>query len=234
MLNKKRLNYNKILQSIQINVAGMKIALPKEISVGTFSITAKIPFKVHSLREALYHRVSNLSDVTLNLLLKSEYVPSLILIRSIMECTAVMFYLDKFVRKCISDNKIGDFDDRVMKLIFGSKDGTTSLQAMNILTIIDHWNKDTPIIRQIYDDLSEFAHPNWSGVDGSYVKIDKKRLIARFKKITDKNSKPYELALVAFDSSIRSFIYFYDGIAEFLKKFAELCEAEIKKNDEEK
>lgn len=232
MKNNKKPSNEDILKSIQINVAGMKLVLPEEISVGAFSIIAKIPHKVHSLREALFHRVFNLSEIALSLLKNNEFIPSLLLIRSVLECTAVMYYLDKNVRKCIQESAISDFDDKIMRMLLGSRDETTKVQAINILTIIDHWTKTDTIIRKMYDDLSEFTHTNWSGVEGSYGKIDKEKLIVTFRKNTSKNSWPYILAITVLDISLRYFIHYYDEIADFLKKFAELCEKEIEKEKE--
>ena len=47
------------------------------------------------------------------------------------------------------------------------------MESYNVLTAVNRLDKEFGGLRQMYDNLCEFTHPNWSGVMGSYSKIDK-------------------------------------------------------------
>lgn len=219
------------LQSILIKIVSIKSALPKSISSGAFSIKAKIPSKVHLARETIGYRVLNLSETAYDLIQKDEFVPALILIRSILESTAVLYTIKENVANCLEKENIGDFDDTIMRVIFGSRDKSTSLEAVNVLTMIDKWDKKTKLVRKIYNDLCEFSHPNCSGVEASYGIIDKEKLLVKLGKNTNRNSYPFDLAITSLDIVLEYFIVLYDEIIDLLKDFAKLCEKELEENN---
>lgn len=226
-MTKKKKTLDESLLSIKIIIVGAKGVLARSISMRAFSTKAKIPHKVHSIREVFGHRIINLSEVAYDLLQKVEIVPALIIIRSILESVAVLYFVKQKIERCINNNSIGNFDDKVMRILFGSRDDTTSLKAIHILNTFDEWNKETPYIRQMYYDLCEFTHPNYSGSEGSYAKIDKDKLQVHYEKNTQKDSYPYNIAISSLEVSLEHFVIFYDNIIDLLKDFAKLCEREI-------
>ena len=74
-----------------------------------------------------------------------------------------------------SNNKLqlDSFNDEVNNILLGSKNKTTQIEAKNIVTIIQHVNKELDGFEEIYNELCEFTHPNWSGCLGSYGQINK-------------------------------------------------------------
>ena len=120
--------------------------------------------------------ISDLSENAIKLMENYSIVCAIILIRASIECVALIHYLLIKVEKSIEEKTINDLDDNLMKLLLGERIPKASIQSINILKLIDYLNKDAPGVRQYYDNLSEFAHPNWSGSFGSYGNIDTKSM----------------------------------------------------------
>ncbi len=113
--------------------------LPQKIEATCYTLNSKLPFKVFSLRELLIHRIGELSFVAINSFKNENIVPSIILIRSVFETTAVLVRLSNKIENVLkNNNEIDAFDDFLMKSLFGCRDGSNDIQAYNILTLVDH------------------------------------------------------------------------------------------------
>ncbi|GAB4520245.1 MAG: hypothetical protein Kow00133_06610 [Amphiplicatus sp.] len=66
------------------------------------------------------------------------------------------------------------FSDKTEDLMLGSRNSSTQFKAVNILNVLDNCAKKYPDIRNMYDDLSESAHPNYEGMSCGYTEIDHK------------------------------------------------------------
>jgi len=71
----------------------IKEQLPLLADPATVSHFAKIPFKVLSIRELMIWRVSDLSESAINLIERFHIVGAIILIRAIIECVSLIYYL---------------------------------------------------------------------------------------------------------------------------------------------
>ncbi len=69
-----------------------------------------------------------------------------------------------------NDSKLTEFLRRTM---VASRSEPGLPEAINVLTLIDKVDKDFPGFRKSYDQLSEYAHPNWCGVLGAYSHLDR-------------------------------------------------------------
>jgi hypothetical protein len=62
-----------------------------------------------------------------------------------------------------------------MRALMGGKSSkwahSEEFEALNVLTIIDQLTKKMPKLRAMYDLLSEYAHPNYSGMMGVYQRV---------------------------------------------------------------
>lgn len=156
--------------------ANIASSLPTEVDARMFTLKSKMPFKVAYLREVLIHRVSELATVAVELYESNRVVPAFILTRAVVETVAMAYWLHEKVSEFMTNNDVDAFDTFVMKASMGSRDETTELESYNVLTAIDRVERLFPGIRQLYDNLCEFTHPNWSGASGSYSKIDHKEI----------------------------------------------------------
>ena len=157
-----------------------KESLCQQVSVGgLFSRSPvahkwKAPFRSLILRECVAWRTQDLLSQAQLLHDAGHTLGSRILIRSALETLAVLIYLNRLTRQVlegVSDFHV--FDRKTSELLIGSRDGSTSLTSINIVTVLGQCEKRYPTISDIYATLSECAHPNHEGVCLGYSEIDR-------------------------------------------------------------
>ncbi len=190
-------------------------SLPNELYAGSFTFRSKLPYKATSFREVLIHRISDIADAAIDLYENDRLVPAFIETRAVVETTAMVYWLYRqsceFVEKPDEDS----FDEFLMQGIFGSRDGTTKHEAYNVLTAVDRLDKEFNGLRQMYDALCEFTHPNWSGVMGSYSKFDKEKYVLYLGK--EHRKPPLAFGLGPLIGSLAIFQDYYNALADVLK-----------------
>jgi hypothetical protein len=95
--------------------------------------------------------------------------------------------------------------------------------------MIDHMDRQFPGVRARYDELSEFAHPNWSGVFGLFAIIDRQTCTARFGRGLGRTtpSAAKEIAVTSLRGYLELFEQVYDWISNTVTEFIE----ELKEKD---
>jgi hypothetical protein len=136
-------------------------------------LSHKLPFKATSIRELLICRMSDLASSATQHLRNHAVVPGAILTRAAVETVAVLFCLNQAVEQFLETHDLDRINSFLMSSLVGSRSEDHPVQSINILTLIDKVTKTIPTFRSSYDNLSEYAHPNWSGLLGSYGSIDK-------------------------------------------------------------
>ena len=152
-----------------------------------------------------------------------------IIIRSIIESVSLIYYLLSKVEDSIEKKSIEGLDDKLMRLLMGGRLAESKVEAINALTLVDHLSKIAPGVRKFYDDLSEFAHPNWSGSFGSYGTLNEKEIKLELGILKDLNSYPYDIAIHSLIASLELFQIFYNDLAGQIPEFSKLCEESLKK-----
>lgn len=198
--------------------------LPSSIDPAKMSLETKIPFKVLSLRELLMHRISELSLLAYDFFEDEKAIPGLIYTRAVLEATAVFFTLKEKMEITIEQENLNEFDDHISKMLLGSRNEITEIETFNVLTAIDKWDSRGNYIKKVYDDLSEFVHPNWSGLLMSYGKLDKETLILLLGSEHRRGEFPLDLGINSLLAVLVDFINFYDAVGDILPDFIKLCE----------
>ena len=206
-------------------ISEFKIILPKRVDPATITLKSKIPYKAASLRELIFHRLAELGESAIELYEKKRIVSAFIITRAIMETTALLYWLHKRLKRVIDNNDIEDIDDFLRKILFGWKGNKDLKEPYNILTAVDHLNKNIPYYRRSFDLLFEFTHPNYCGVHGAYGKIDKNKIWLDLG--SDKRDVPIIIGLSPLVGSLEIFKYYYDDINDLLPKFTEICDKAI-------
>ena len=189
-------------------------SLPKELYAGSFTLKSKIPYKASSFREVLIHRLSDLADVAIELYETNRLIPAFIVTRSIVETTAVTYWLYQKSYEFIEKHNDEAFNEFLMKGMLGSKDGTTNYESYNVLTAIDRLDKEFPGLRDMYNSLCEFTHPNWSGVMGSYSRTEKEKYLLHLGK--EHRPPPLAFGLGPLIGALVMFQHYYDTLATVL------------------
>jgi cation transport protein ChaC len=168
------------IDDIRRRLEALESSLPKRLDGYAVSPYTKLPFKVLLYREVLAWRMAELSRNALELLESDRITSAITLVRAAVETSAALWYLWGKLDSAVVAKSVGDIDDYLMKLIMGSKTNPDLPQPINVLTFVDRTNKDIDGFRQQYDELSEFAHPNWAGTVLLYSKSDKQNLWTDF------------------------------------------------------
>ncbi|WP_439547940.1 hypothetical protein [Falsiroseomonas sp.] len=163
------------MHPIEINLADWKKCLVPNIPVaGLISRNPivykwKAPFRVWMLREVTFWRFHDLASQSFSLHNAGHGLGSRILLRSGLETLSVLIYLNQIIQRVIDGAiSFSAFGETTSKLLLGSRDGSTHLAAVNILTVLEKCEKRYPGIAVMYGRMSESAHPNYEGMMAGY------------------------------------------------------------------
>lgn len=141
----------------------------------------KAPYRSWELRESVYWRTHDLLVQSYALHQMGHGLGARILLRSAFETLSMLIYLNQRIEKVLAGTlDYHDFSTNTEQLVLGSRDGSTPITAVNILTVLDNCDKRYKGIRKLYDVLSESAHPNYEGMSIGYVTIDHEALVVHF------------------------------------------------------
>ena len=141
----------------------------------------KGPFRTLILREALAWRMQDLLEQSLLLSTTGGLLGARILLRSAFETLAVLVYLNKAMRSVVAGTlNYHDFCTKTSRLLVGSRDQTTSVESINVMSMLQSADKRYPGLNAWYAELSESAHPNYEGVVLGYTRVDHSSQITTF------------------------------------------------------
>ena len=168
-------------------LADWKQSLCKRFEVGgLFSRNAiaykwKAPFRSLTLRETVAWRVQDLLTQSYVLHDAGHALGARILLRSALETVAILVYLNHLTRKVVAGTLgFHEFSSKTTSLLLGSRDKSTSVSAINIITVLQKCEALYPGIEALYAALSESAHPNHEGICLGYSDIDPSEYVTTF------------------------------------------------------
>ena len=195
--------------------ANIRACLQKELYAGSFTFKSKLPYKASSFRAVLIHRISDLADVAVDLYASSRLVPAFIVTRSVVETSSVVYWLYQKSLEFLEKQDEEAFDEFLMKGMLGSKDGTTKFESYNVLTAVNYLDKEFSGLRDMYNTLCEFTHPNWSGVMGSYSTIGEGKYLLHLGR--EHCQPPLAFGLGPLIGALAIFQNYYIALADVLK-----------------
>jgi hypothetical protein len=159
------------LEEARTIAAALRASLPKEVDAIEQGITHKTLFYLIVARESLLHRVSGLAEDTFSLIDAGRNLGAAILTRSMLETTAVLGFLLRSVEVFERTNDVSVLYGRVAKVVVGSRNGDEGDPvSVHVLDAIRDSDARLPVsgLTHLYENLSEFVHPNWSGLLGTF------------------------------------------------------------------
>lgn len=142
----------------------------------------KAPFRSLSLREAVSWRLQDLLYQSKLLLDSNQLLGARILLRSAFETLAILIHLNQLMRQVVSGNlNFHTFSEKTTILLLGTRDNSSPYKSINIVTILQKCDKKYPGIFEIYEGLSESAHPNYEGLSGGYTDVDHDNFITLYR-----------------------------------------------------
>jgi hypothetical protein len=223
-----------LLGDIRSSLATLETSLPKNVDGFALSPTTKMPFKALWFRESLCWRMAQLSRSALECFENKKLASAILLTRASMETCAALWYLSDILESAVEVQAIGETDQRLMKLLLGTKIDTNVLpKAENVLNFVDRVDKKISGFRKQYERLSEFAHPNWSGSVLLFSKPEEKYGIAHFGENMRAEGEALFIGLGNLASALEIFLLSYNSVTEVSPEFVRLCEAHAQKKGEQ-
>lgn len=153
-----------------------------------------------------------------------------ILLRSALETVAILVFLNHKMQQVLEGAiSFQAFGDSTSKLLLGSRDESTSLEAINILTVLKKCGAKHPGLVQLHELLCEAAHPNFDGLLGGYGETDHENHVTKFVNSWKKRwgEEQYRAVL----QCIRTFEHEYNDVwpplYESLERWVEGNDAEL-------
>lgn len=131
-------------------------------------------------RQVVLRRTTDTADGALSFFEQQRLVPACILTRSVVETTAVQYYVYQKLTLLTEEANHQSIHKLFMSAVFGRKDQEWRHSPIQVLTAIDHLDKKFPGFRSEYDRLCEYAHPNLGGGYGTYVRREGDRFESYF------------------------------------------------------
>jgi len=142
----------------------------------------------HDLLHACLHRILELGTPSILLWEGNSLLAATIISRAMQETTGLMVYLHRMKKKLLRDSDIDSFNRIIIKLSIGTRTEdinrslggqSEAVQVMKLIDAVDKEYKKTTILaassfRRMYDLCSEYSHPNYFGVKGTF-EIPKER-----------------------------------------------------------
>lgn len=131
------------MTDIRTAISGMKASLCREVDVGALisrnniAHKWKVPWRALLLRESVAWRLLDLVEQSRQLSSASGLLGARVLLRSSFETLAMLVYLNKAMRSVAAGSMdFHGFTGTTSRLLLGSRDKSTSVESINILTVL--------------------------------------------------------------------------------------------------
>ena len=188
---------------------------------------SKVPFKAMVLAQSLLWRSSELGRGALQAASIDSALSVFILVRSIMETSALMSKLADCTDKATSKKSIKEIDEPIMRILMSNRSGFGDgiYSATNILTVIDKINERMPGVRNRYDDLSEVAHPNWQGTLGLFSSANSESVLSQFGRYIGADQHIFHQSYRDIGMGLTHFLLEFSRFIDCFESFGEKCES---------
>ena len=157
----------------------------------------KATFRSLSIREGDSWRTQALLAQSLLLHESKNALGARILLRSAFESVAVLIYLNQLTRMVLAGSlNFHDFTAKTSTLLLGSRDNSTDIKALNIVTVLEKCDARYPGLWEMYTQLSESAHPNYEGTSIGYSDVDQKHYVTTYSNKWDAMYGEHHLTLM--------------------------------------
>jgi hypothetical protein len=211
---------------IETHLTWLRESLPGRVVGPELSARSKVPFKAVSCRAVLGWRALELSEATLDSLAAGRVLSSAVLTRAAIETVAGVWYLSRRLHRAVAENSLGNIDERLMRLLVGSKINSEMRNPVHINDFIACAEQEVPGFEAHYNRLSEFAHPNWAGTMYLFSQPEPEERAMRF----GPNVRGFDSAtiqcLTGLSGALLMLRAAYDEITAVIPQFAAICESD--------
>jgi hypothetical protein len=131
-------------------------------------LESKTAWKCATLQQSLLYRITALGTGCASMWNVGNVVGSILCGRALLETIVVAHHVRDELLRLVPAKDVDAIDDLANSHLFATRNEETIAsghghQARSILTYVDKFDKKIAGVRDAYDFLSEFAHPNGSG-----------------------------------------------------------------------
>ncbi|MGO8089064.1 hypothetical protein AB9E29_18225 [Rhizobium leguminosarum] len=196
----------------------LRESLPQSIDVAALGVRSKAPYQLLCTREAVIWRTEELARTACDALEGDDFAAAAILTRAVTENAAMTWSLLE-VLETRGKYDPEQLNELLMRLLAGSKIWPELPKPVHVLDLVRKIDKTVTGIMASYDRLSEFVHPNWSGVAGLYSKIDQKNFVTYFGRGLRNADSSRDMIANALLGSLGAFEYAYNRISDLMPVF---------------
>jgi hypothetical protein len=166
------------VDELNASVARLNEMRAVEINISGPFAKSKIAWKLAAFQHALLHRIVALMDGTALAWNHRATLAAMLCARSLMETVALMSSFERSAADLLEQEDLGGLDGLGQHGIFAGRDpewikDRPELEARNVLTYIDRFDRIATGFRNHYDRLSERCHPNSFGHHFMFAILDR-------------------------------------------------------------
>jgi hypothetical protein len=203
-------------------------SLVRRLEAEDVSIREKLPFHVVQNREGLAWRLAELSQDALQAMQAGRLASASLLVRAAVETVAALWYLQKKVADAIQSHSTAELHATLHRLLLGSRTSELLPEAINVLTFVDAVEKDLEGFRHQFDQLCEYAHPNWAGTASLFSKTNLEERAVNFGRHPDGSEHVEILTAVNLSVALGLFEHAYNQLADMHADLVQLAEANLR------
>lgn len=160
-----------------------------EIEVEGPLTESKTAWKCAVLQQSLLYRVTMLASGCAESWNSGNIVSSMLSARALLETIVLCDFVRNQLEKFVDGKDIEAIEKLANERLFATRDknfiaGGFGHEARSILTFVDKFEKKIAGIRDHYEFISEWCHPNGSGVLFTYGEINKQNGSVKFAEVT--------------------------------------------------
>jgi len=166
-------DYTSLLEEARQRLELLGNHLPKIVEAAAISTIAKVPFNALCCRGGLIWRAEELARTAHQCFDRGDVVAGILLTRGLTETVSALWYLKTLIERQLANGLEPDLSERLMQLLLGQRIVTDLPTALNVQTFVQHMSKTFPQLKEGYDSMSEYSHPNWAGSGFAFSKVNK-------------------------------------------------------------
>ncbi|GGO94107.1 hypothetical protein [Stakelama pacifica] len=201
-------------------------ARPAQLAARETARRSKLPFKAALYRDSLLWRTEELGRSALGAYDRDDHVAGIVLTRATIETIAALNSLHRLVTR-YQGGGIDTLDATLMSMLMGSRVRDDRPDAINILNAVDKLTKTLPAFRALYDQLSEYAHPNDAGTASSFAILNTVPLGATFAARGEQYERRAWLMIECLAASLMLVMPLYVELVDAGPAFARQCDADV-------
>jgi hypothetical protein len=157
---------------------------------GAFA-TSKTAWKCAVLQQALLYRATTLAEGCAASWRDKHLLTSMLAARALIETVVLANHIGDELHKFTTSNDLDSTEHLLNSQLFSTKnkalvDGGFAHMAPSIMKFIDKFEKKIPMMREHYEFMSEWCHPNGSGAFFTFGDLNKLTGEVRFSEVAER------------------------------------------------